>query len=96
MGSKEKIWPQQEKSRMEVWEQNSGFGPNYVRNQLRRQGVTIFSKTVRKVMKANGYKTPGRNRTKRIVTDLKLVVRWNLANGCAMKSSKRFPTGMQC
>ena len=60
-----KIWPQQEKSIMEVWEQNPGFGPNQVRNQLRRQGITISSKTVRKVMKANGYKMPGKKSNKK-------------------------------
>jgi len=60
-----KIWPQQEKSIMEVWKQSPGFGPNQVRNQLRRQGITISSKTVRKVMKANGYKAPGKKSNKK-------------------------------
>lgn len=35
-----------------------GFGPGQVRNQLRRQGMTVSIKTVRQVMEANGYQSP--------------------------------------
>ncbi len=50
----------QEKAILKCWENNSGFGPGQVRNQLRRQGITISIRTIRKIMKANGYKTPGK------------------------------------
>lgn len=35
-----------------------GFGPGQVKNQLRRQGMTVSIKTVRQVMEANGYQSP--------------------------------------
>jgi putative transposase len=51
-----KISKEQEKAILESWELHPGFGPGQIRNQLRRQGVTISSRTVRKIMEANGYK----------------------------------------
>ena len=51
----------QEKAIIEVWEANRGYGPGQVRNALRRQGVTVSIRSVRKVMEANGYE----NRKKR-------------------------------
>lgn len=45
----------QEKAVLESWELHPGFGPGQIRNQLRRQGVSISSRTVRKIMEANGY-----------------------------------------
>lgn len=50
------ITPQQEEAIVKTWQDHAGFGPSQVRNQLRRQGITISSKTVRRVMVANGYK----------------------------------------
>ena len=50
------ITPQQEEAIVKTWQDRVGFGPSQVRNQLRRQGITISSKTVRRVMVANGYK----------------------------------------
>jgi putative transposase len=41
-----------------TWKRYPGFGPGQVRNQLRRQGMTISIKTVRQIMEANGYKSP--------------------------------------
>lgn len=46
----------QEKAILKTWKLHPGFGPSQIRNQLRRQGVTISSRTVRKIMEANGYK----------------------------------------
>ncbi len=54
------VTPEQEQSIMQVWSQNSGYGPGQVRDQLRRQGTTISLRTIRKVMQANGYQAkPG-------------------------------------
>ena len=51
-----KISEKQEKAVLESWRLHPGFGPGQIRNQLRRQGVSISSRTVRKIMEANGYK----------------------------------------
>lgn len=51
-----KITPEQEEAVLTTWKNNPGFGPGQVRNQLRRQGITISIRTVRKIMQANGYK----------------------------------------
>jgi len=50
-----KITPEQEKAVLETWERYPGFGPSQVRNQLRRQGITISTRTVQRIMEANGY-----------------------------------------
>ena len=54
-GSKE-ITAEQEKHIVDCWERDPGYGPGQVRSQLRRQGITISIKTIRKIMKASGYK----------------------------------------
>lgn len=51
------ISEKQEKAIRDVWEKNPGYGPGQVRNQLRRQGITISIVTVRKILKGNGYKS---------------------------------------
>ena len=56
------IGEDQEKAIVEVWEANRGYGPGQVRNALRRQGVTISIRSVRKVMEANGYQKRGKKR----------------------------------
>jgi transposase InsO family protein len=48
----------QEKAILNVWKKNPGYGPGQVRNQLRRQGITISIVTVRKILEGNGYKSP--------------------------------------
>lgn len=53
-----KISSQKEKAVLSTWHGHPGFGPGQVRNQLRRQGITISIRTVRAVMEANGYKVP--------------------------------------
>lgn len=58
------IGEEQEKAIVEVWEANPGYGPGQVRNALRRQGVTVSIKSVRKVMEANGYEKRGKKREK--------------------------------
>jgi transposase InsO family protein len=52
------ITAEQEKIILEVWEKNPGYGPGQIRNQLRRQGITISIVTVRKIIAGNGYKSP--------------------------------------
>ena len=49
------ITPEQEKAVLDTWKDNPGFGPGQVRNQLRRQAITISIRTVRSIMAANGY-----------------------------------------
>lgn len=41
-----------------VWRNNTGFGPSQVHYQLRRVGVKVDTKTIRKVMVAHGYTPP--------------------------------------
>lgn len=57
-----KITPGQEEAVLTTWKNNPGFGPGQVRNQLRRQGITISIRTVRKIMQANGYQVPGKKK----------------------------------
>jgi len=52
------ITEKQEKAILDVWEKNPGYGPGQVRNQLRRQGITISIVTVRKILESNGYTSP--------------------------------------
>lgn len=50
------ISPEKEQAVLKEWKNNPGFGPGQIRNQLRRQRVTISTTSVRKIMQANGYK----------------------------------------
>lgn len=52
-----KISSQKEKAVLSTWRRHPGFGPGQVRNQLRRQGITISTRTVRAIMEANGYQS---------------------------------------
>lgn len=45
----------QEKAVLDTWQNNPGYGPGQVRNQLRRQGMTISTRTVQRIMQAGGY-----------------------------------------
>jgi len=58
-----KISPQKEEAVLSAWKRYPALGPGQVRNQLRRQGITVSIKTVRQIMEANGYKGH-RKRTK--------------------------------
>ena len=49
---------------LDCWKANPGFGPGQVRGQLRRAGITISTRSVRKLMQANGYR-PRNKRTER-------------------------------
>jgi len=51
------ISPEQEKTVLAAWKNDPGFGPGQIRNQLRRQAITISIRTVRSIMQANGYKS---------------------------------------
>jgi putative transposase len=59
------ISPQREKAVLDTWKDNPGFGPGQVRNQLRRQAITISIRTVRSIMQANGYKAAKRRSDKK-------------------------------
>jgi len=49
------ISKEKEQAVLKEWKNNPGFGPGQIRNQLRRQKITISTTTVRKIMKVNGY-----------------------------------------
>ena len=50
-----KITQKQEEAVIGTWGRYPGFGPSQIHNQLRRQGVTISTRTVQKIMVAKGY-----------------------------------------
>ena len=58
------ITPEQERAILDTWNDNPGFGPGQVRNQLRRQAITISIRTVRAILQANGYKAAKRKSNK--------------------------------
>jgi transposase InsO family protein len=60
-----KISPKKEEAILCTWKRYEGFGPGQVRNQLRRQGITVSIRTVRKVMEANGYTNPRRKKAQK-------------------------------
>ena len=39
----------QEKGVLDTWKRYPGFGPSQVRNQLRRQGITVSTRTVQRM-----------------------------------------------
>lgn len=51
-----KVTEEQEKGVLETWERYPGFGPSQVRNQLKRQGITVSTWTVQGIVEANGYR----------------------------------------
>jgi len=51
-----KISAQKEQAVIDIWEANPKYGLGQVRNQLRRQSITISTKSVRNIIVANGYK----------------------------------------
>lgn len=55
-----RISGQKEEVVLSTWKRYPAFGPGQVRNQLRRQGVTVSIKTVRRLMEANGYRSSRR------------------------------------
>jgi transposase InsO family protein len=57
-----KITPKQEKAVIETSGRYPGFGPSQIHNQLRRQGVTISTRTVLQIMVANGYQVKGKKK----------------------------------
>lgn len=64
---KKTISAEQEAAVLDCWKSNPGFGPGQVRGQLRRAGITISTRSVRKLMQANGYR-PRDKRSKRPAT----------------------------
>lgn len=59
-----KITAQQEEAILSTWRNHSSFGPGQVRNQLRRQGITVSTRTVRRIMEASGYQVPRKKQKK--------------------------------
>ena len=49
---------------LECWKAHRGFGPGQVRGQLRRQGITLSMRSIRKIMEANGYVVPNKKSPK--------------------------------
>lgn len=49
------ISAEKEAAVLDCWKNNPGFGPGQVRGQLRRQGITVSIRSIRKIMRANGY-----------------------------------------
>lgn len=64
-----KISTEKEEAVLSIWKRFPGFGPGQVRNQLRRQRITVSTKTVRQIMEANGYKNPRKKTGKKESTD---------------------------
>lgn len=60
-----KISAGKEQAVLSTWERHPGFGPGQVRNQLRRQKITVSIKTVRKIMEANGYEASRKKSSKK-------------------------------
>ncbi|MHC4639111.1 MAG: integrase core domain-containing protein [Planctomycetota bacterium] len=60
-----KISAEKEKAVLSTWERHPGFGPGQIRNQLRRQKITVSIKTVRKIMEANGYEASRKKSSKK-------------------------------
>jgi transposase InsO family protein len=50
-----RITESQEKAILDTWERHPGFGPGQVRNQLRRQGMSVSTRTVQRIMQTGGY-----------------------------------------
>jgi len=74
----QEISAQKEEAVLSTWKRSPGFGPGQVRNQLRRQGLTVSIKTVRQVMEANGYQSP-RKKDKQKGADRRFEARRPLA-----------------
>jgi len=53
---------EKEQAVLKEWQSNPGFGPGQIRNQLRRQRITLSTKSVRKIMCANGYEVKKKKR----------------------------------
>ena len=49
------ISAEKEAAVLDCWKNNPGFGPGQVRGQLRRQGISLSIRSIRKIMRANGY-----------------------------------------
>lgn len=60
-----RITKAQEKAVLDTWRHYPGFGPSQLRNQLRRQGITISTRTVQGIMEANGYRGIRKKRDKK-------------------------------
>lgn len=54
------ISAEKEEAVLSTWKRYPAFGPGQVRNQLRRQGIGVSIKTVRRLMEAHGYKSSRR------------------------------------
>ena len=69
-----KVTKEQENGVLETWERYPGFGPSQVRNQLRRQGITISTRTVQRLMVTGVF---AKSVIRKKVNVLKRVVHWS-------------------
>lgn len=60
----EEIEAQRDTEILKEWKRHPGLGPSQVRNQLRRKGVKVSVRTVRRVMEDAGYRPPKVKRKK--------------------------------
>lgn len=60
----EEIEAQRDSEILAEWKRHPGLGPSQVRNQLRRKGVKVSTRTVRRVMEDAGYRPPRVKRKK--------------------------------
>ena len=58
------ISPEKEAAVLDCWRSNPGFGPGQVRGKLRRQGITVSIRSIRKIMQTNGYAATGKKTDK--------------------------------
>lgn len=56
--SQSDVETQRDREILGLWKKHAGLGPSQIRNQLRRGGVTVSVKTVRRVMEDAGYRPP--------------------------------------
>ena len=54
----DEIEAQRDQEILSEWKRHPGLGPSQVRNQLRRKGVKVSVRTVRRVMEDAGYRPP--------------------------------------
>ena len=60
----EEIEAQRDAEILTEWKRHPGLGPSQIRNQLRRKGVKVSTRTVRRVMEDAGYRPPRVKRKK--------------------------------
>ena len=60
----DEIEAQRDQEILAEWKRHPGLGPSQIRNQLRRKGIKVSTRTVRRVMEDAGYRPPRVKRKK--------------------------------